>query len=150
VLYEGVCGDSIPAGPVPLSPLDYKIASNLCKDLWKSAFYRRERSHEDEQLSAFSDKNARGQDTVTSIMEKQWEREAVIRALEQLDEEDRQIVILRFYEDLKLEEIAEMMEMNLNTLKSRLYKSFRLLAEILQREEEDAYEYGKKIKSPLG
>ena len=37
------------------------------------------------------------------------------------------IIFLRFYEDMKLEEIASATDTNLNTVKSRLYKALRLL-----------------------
>lgn len=44
------------------------------------------------------------------------------QALERLDEKDRTIVVLRFFEDRRLDEIAEILDMNLNTVKSRLYR----------------------------
>lgn len=45
------------------------------------------------------------------------------RALDELPEDYRSIIILRFFEDLKLEEIAEILNINTNTVKTRLYKS---------------------------
>ena len=45
------------------------------------------------------------------------------RALDELPEDYRSIIILRFFEDLKLEEIAEILNENINTVKTRLYKS---------------------------
>ena len=56
------------------------------------------------------------------------------RALETLPKEDRMIVELKYFEDMKLEEIAEIMDENVNTIKSRLYRSIRKLR--LQLEEE--------------
>ena len=37
------------------------------------------------------------------------------------------MVILRFFEDLKLDEIARITKTNLSTVKSRLYKALKLL-----------------------
>lgn len=49
------------------------------------------------------------------------------RALERLTEEERMIVELKYFEELKLEEIAAIMDENVNTIKSRLYRSIRKL-----------------------
>lgn len=45
------------------------------------------------------------------------------RALDELPDNYRSIIILRFFEDLKIEEIAEILDENVNTIKTRLYKS---------------------------
>ena len=37
------------------------------------------------------------------------------------------IIKLRFYEELSLQEIAQIMEMNLNTVKSKLYRGLKAL-----------------------
>ena len=44
-------------------------------------------------------------------------------AIERLDPREQTIIRLRFFQDMKLEEIARVTETNLNTVKSRLYKS---------------------------
>ncbi len=49
------------------------------------------------------------------------------RALETLSAEDKMIVELKYFEEWKLEEIAELMQENINTVKSRLYRSIRKL-----------------------
>lgn len=48
-------------------------------------------------------------------------------ALDELPEDCRSIVILRFFEDLKIEEIAQILDENVNTVKTRLYKSLNKL-----------------------
>lgn len=45
------------------------------------------------------------------------------RTLDELPDNYRSIVVLRFFEDLKIEEIAELLNENVNTVKTRLYKS---------------------------
>jgi len=49
------------------------------------------------------------------------------RALDELPDNYRSIVILRFFEDLKIEEVAEILNENINTVKTRLYKSLNKL-----------------------
>jgi RNA polymerase sigma-70 factor (ECF subfamily) len=124
------------AGRLPerARPWIYQIATNLCKDLWKKSSYRNEQSTDQEALSRHQDR-----ETITSILERQWEREAVVSAVQSLSEDHRHIVILRFYHELKLEEIAEIVGIPLSTLKSRLYQSLKKLADILRTEEEVSY-----------
>jgi RNA polymerase sigma-70 factor (ECF subfamily) len=62
------------------------------------------------------------------------ERVATVwRAVETLSDRQRNIFLLRFVEELELPEIAEAMELNLNTVKSHLY---RALSAVKQQVEE--------------
>lgn len=63
------------------------------------------------------------------------------RALDALPDKDRAIVILKYFEDKKLEEIAEIMDENLSTIKSRLYRCMRKLRDLLAEQD---------MKSPDG
>ena len=47
--------------------------------------------------------------------------------INQLPEKFKTIIILRFYEEMTLEEISIITKSNLNTVKSRLYKALKLL-----------------------
>lgn len=49
------------------------------------------------------------------------------KALEGLSGNYRSIIVLRFFEDLKLGEIAEILDENINTVKTRLYKALEIL-----------------------
>ncbi len=49
------------------------------------------------------------------------------KALEDLPIQYRSIIVLRFFEDLKIEEIATVLDENVNTVKTRLYKALRML-----------------------
>lgn len=51
----------------------------------------------------------------------------VMDSLERLDEKEKTIIILRFFEDEKLEDIATILNENLNTVKSRLYRAMKKL-----------------------
>lgn len=48
-------------------------------------------------------------------------------AIEGLGEPDSTIIKLRFYEDMKLEQIAAVVDENINTVKSRLYRTLKRL-----------------------
>ncbi len=49
------------------------------------------------------------------------------RALDKLPAKDKAVVTLRFFEDQKLEDIAAILDENVNTVKSRLYRSMKKL-----------------------
>jgi len=48
-------------------------------------------------------------------------------ALDTLSEEEKMIVELKYFEDMKLEEIADLMNINISTVKSKLYRSMKKL-----------------------
>lgn len=49
------------------------------------------------------------------------------RAIDSLPEEEKFIVTMKYFEDRKLEEIAEILNENVNTIKSKLYRSMKKL-----------------------
>lgn len=59
--------------------------------------------------------------------EDEYENFDLQKALQSLDKEDRTVVVLRYFEDMKLEDIAVVLNENLSTVKSRLYRSMRKL-----------------------
>ena len=50
-----------------------------------------------------------------------------LEALEILDEREKTIVVLRFFEDLKLDDIARILNENTSTVKTVLYRSLKKL-----------------------
>ena len=64
---------------------------------------------------------------VDEIQEDTYENIDLKRAIENLDPKDRAIVVLRFFEDRQLEEIARILDENLSTVKSRLYRVMKKL-----------------------
>ena len=57
------------------------------------------------------------------------------KALDNLPDKYRTVVVLRYFEDLKIEEIAQILNENTNTVKTRLYKSLEKLRIKLIEEE---------------
>lgn len=57
------------------------------------------------------------------------------RAIENLEEPEGTIIKLRFFEDMKIEQIAVILNENMNTIKSKLYRSLKVLKLSLGTEE---------------
>ncbi|WP_177238056.1 sigma-70 family RNA polymerase sigma factor [Paenibacillus sp. 1_12] len=49
------------------------------------------------------------------------------KTLDDLPHKYRSVIVLRYFEDLKIEEVAEILHENVNTIKSRLYQALQLL-----------------------
>ena len=60
-------------------------------------------------------------------------REHIARALLGLDTLHREVLLLRFYEELSLEEIAKVTKSHLSTVKSRLYRGLAMIRPRLER-----------------
>lgn len=56
------------------------------------------------------------------------------RTLDELPLKYRSVIVLRYFEDLKIEEVAEILNENVNTVKTRLYQALQLLRATMQDE----------------
>ena len=56
---------------------------------------------------------------------------AVAAALTRLSEEQREAVVLKVYQGFKFEEMAEILECPVSTVKSRVYSAFEILKDVL-------------------
>lgn len=66
-------------------------------------------------------------------MEKDFEGDGnLYDYINQLDSDTQTIIKLRFFEDLPLKEIAQIMELNLSTVKAKLYRGLERLKVTLQ------------------
>lgn len=66
------------------------------------------------------------------------EEEKIKNAILGLPEYQKEVIILKFYHDLKIREIAEITKSNESTVKSRLKQGMAKLRNIMQRGEEYA------------
>lgn len=57
--------------------------------------------------------------------EDSYENVDLRRALDALATEDKAVIELKYFEDMKLAEIAEILDENVNTIKSRLYRGLK-------------------------
>lgn len=104
----------------------YAVARNLARDHFKTARVRYERvtdfDDEGEPLTGSLPDGDGGFSIDDAINDQRGE---VIAALAKLSPEQREVVLLRFYHELKLEEIADVTGAPLGTVKSRLFHALK-------------------------
>lgn len=103
----------------------FTVARNLAYDYFRSAHKRHENSLDftdgaDLMLSESADTPEQ-----TRIFAD--EQQTIARLLQSLPPEQREVVILRFYHDLSLQAIAEVVSVPLGTVKSRLFHALKKL-----------------------
>jgi len=113
----------------------YKITVNECWDLLRKKkvrplVYESDLSEEQaRQVIAAEEKEGVEPD----ISERLEARERVERLLEGLDERDRLMLILKEVEGFAVEEIAEVLDLNANTVKVRLFRARRRIVNKVRR-----------------
>jgi RNA polymerase sigma-70 factor, ECF subfamily len=114
----------------------YKITVNECWDLLRKRkvrplLYEAELSEEQAQeYQGFGEKVAG-----PNVSERLEARERVENLLEGLEERDRLMLILKEVQGFSVEEIAELLEINGNTVKVRLFRARRRITERMRRRE---------------
>jgi len=102
------------------------IASNLARN-----YLKREKKVilTDEQPEQAVDQESAGtEDSALHNME----MNRIRRAIRELPADYYQVIVLQYYHDLKVEEIADMLQIKSGTVKSRLFRARQRLAEILE------------------
>lgn len=69
-----------------------------------------------------------------AVIEDKYEDIDMQRALSLLQDKDRAVIILKYFEDKKLDDIADILNENVSTVKSRLYRSLKKLRTIMSDE----------------
>lgn len=69
------------------------------------------------------------------IYEENYESLLLKELLGTLEEPDKSIVLLRFFEDYQLDEIAASLELNISTVKTKLYRGLKKLRAALEEKE---------------
>lgn len=103
----------------------YTIAANLCKNAFAK---RAPLTAEEETLEALGERAADAENAATTHLLLEW-------ALGELPPEQREVVILHYYQDLKQREIAEILEIGLPLVKYRLRQAKLRLGELIGKEE---------------
>ena len=115
----------------------YKITVNECWDLLRKRkvrplTYESDLSEEQaRQLEASAEPDSSGPD----IGDRMAAREQVERLLDRLDPRDRMMLILKEVEGFSVEEIAEVLDLNANTVKVRLFRARRRMVSQSRRRE---------------
>ena len=105
----------------------YKITVNECWDLLRKKkvrplVYESDLSEEQAKQVLTSAEKGKDQPDVSDRLEA---RQRVERLLDGLDERDRLMLILKEVEGFSIEEIAEILDLNANTVKVRLFRARR-------------------------
>ena len=111
----------------------YRIVSNVCLD-----FKRRQSRRPSSSLTVEDDEGetlqldiADESQSPEALLERKLTREAVRRGLASLPDEQRQILLLREIQGLSYEEIAEAMDLEPGTVKSRIFRARKKLCAFL-------------------
>lgn len=114
--------------PGKFSPWIYRIANNLCLDELKRAGRRKSTP-----LEAWVERADYGTETSPADeLESKELGELIGKALLLIPDEQRVVIILKEYEGLKFREIAEILEVSENTVKSRMYYGLKAVRRILK------------------
>lgn len=103
------------------------IAVNHCRDYFRSSTYRRKKQ-EQEIVHQMTDDSK----NVWDLLSKKIESEKVKEALNTLPDFQKEAIILRFYHDLKIKEIAHVTDAKEATVKSRLKQGIGKLKKLFQ------------------
>lgn len=104
----------------PMRPWLYRICGNVCIDLARS----RHRSNEPIDKHAYM---LESEDDLVGSAEQSELREQILRAVMNLPEKYRRILILRHYEQMAVEEIADALDAPEGTIKSWLFRARAML-----------------------
>jgi RNA polymerase sigma-70 factor (ECF subfamily) len=106
----------------------YSVANNMCKNEYKKMAVRSNTSNglDSSYNVSISDLSA------SDLMHNEQFKEALAHSLGEMDEKHKEVFELRFFQELSIKEIAEVMEINDGTVKSRLFYATKRLAESLE------------------
>jgi len=114
-------------------PWIYQIARNLARDTFRSAARHLETEYPSDEDQG-DEWMADPVDT-ESMMLQTSNRLQVNALLQGLPASQREVIVLRFYQELSLEEISTITSAPLGTVKSRLFHGLRRARQILEQEE---------------
>ena len=101
----------------------YRIALNHASTRRKTLGTKQRKIMSIENADPLSDP----QPDPSDVLEKKEIRERVQSALNQLDPEDAEVILLRDLQDIPYDEVARMLEIPIGTVKSRLHRARRAL-----------------------
>lgn len=105
----------------------FSVACNMCKNEYKRMSVRKHVSNDFEPTKSLQSES----DTLKKVHESTFS-ESFYKALNALDEKHKNVFALRHFEGLSMKEIAETLEINEGTVKSRLFYATKTLAKELK------------------
>lgn len=134
----------------PFKPWLYAIATNIVRDHFKSAAIRHSAAQSgapDGEFGAPGDGDesamADGRPGPEEIALAREQGQEIAAAIQQIAPEYRAAILLRFYGELSLQEIAEALDIPIGTVKSRLSVGCRRLRDLLQAPHEPHTRQGR-------
>lgn len=120
-----------------------KIAINTNKDYFKSSIYKQRKEMQDiDNHEIKDDKN------IIDILSKKEDANKIREAIHKLPNLQREAILLKYYEDLKVREISSVTGENENTIKSRLFNGVKNLKKILGGDSNEEIS-GRRLHSKL-
>ncbi len=99
----------------------FSLAYNMCKNEYKKLKIRQQHSIAEQKTSDISV-------FISETIDKELYRKQLQMHLDQLDEEHKTIIILRFEEELSVKEIAQIVNCPEGTVKSRIFYTLQALS----------------------
>ena len=131
----------------------FKGDSKFSTWLYKMAYYKsldylkkNKRTVSTTQIDISAEYNVPSFDNALEAMEADERKATIKEALKELSEEDNVLITLHYFEELSLKEISKITGVQANTIKVRIFRSRKRLAEILKNrlEPETIQSYGGK------
>lgn len=113
----------------------FRIAVNDCIDHIRRKKVRKEQSLDQFQEFGFDVPDPDERHDLTAQFEAAEERKHIRDALADLPENQRSVVIMKVYQDMTFDQIAEVLEEPVSTIKSRLYKALNVLGSTIRRDQ---------------
>jgi RNA polymerase sigma-70 factor (ECF subfamily) len=118
----------------------YKITVNECWDLLRKKkvrplLYESDLSEEQAQQFGAAERLDSGAQDISDKLEAQQQVENLLQGL---DERDRMMLILKEVEGFAIEEIAEILDLNANTVKVRLFRARRRIVNQVRRRRDES------------
>ncbi|MEJ6505834.1 MAG: RNA polymerase sigma factor [Crocinitomicaceae bacterium] len=106
----------------------YSVASNMCKNEYKRMAVRKNVKNDIEPAEFIQSSS----DTLKTVHEKSFS-DSLCHELNKMDEKHKSVFILRHFDGFSMKEIAEALEINEGTVKSRLFYATKSLAGTLKQ-----------------
>ena len=114
-------------------PWLYTIATNKARDILRSQSRRPtvnfSSTEENDELSSIWDNLMREEETPVDVLEREQTRDIVRNIVAEMPENLREMLILAYFKHMPYKEIAEMLDIPLGTVKSRLHTAVNKFAE---------------------
>jgi RNA polymerase sigma-70 factor (ECF subfamily) len=118
---------------------NFKGDSKFSTWIYKIAYYasldelkRSKRQIRSENIDTFNDRNLGNTDDALKLLHDKDRKEIINEALFKLNEDERVIITLYYFEELPVKEISKIVDLSEDNIKVKLFRSRKKLAELLK------------------